>query len=457
MKTTDEPDSANTPETKGGLRARLPALLRGDLVSSGEAASPASGEEYAAQPVPAERQVHWPAVAIISAMVAFSLPTFITGAEVFLASSNDDAIVAVVTGCLALALIASISGAIGAATHLSSYMLTRIAFGNRGAAFVNLAFAVSLLGWFGVNIDLFGGALQRLLGEGLGLHPPLWLIELGAGAAMTATTIYGFRAINLLSTLLVPVMMVTTALLLAAALDLRDLSASFAVQQASTLSLGDAISSVIGGMIVGAVILPDVTRFLRDWRGAVYTALLSYVAVQTLVMTVGGLAADALGNDDFLDVMLVLGMSAAAFVIVIAGSWVLNSLNLYSATLSVEATTQRLPNTPLIVLLGALGTVAAFFNILDAFLTFLFYLAIVFVPVAGVIAVDYLFVRRDAYGRLDSIDSMRASALGAWLLGSAIALLGAEGVISGSGIAALDAMLAAALGYFLLARLGPST
>ena len=55
-----------------------------------------------------------------------------------------------------LTIIGCITGSIGARTRLSSYMLVRIAFGDRGASLVNLAFALSLLGWFGVNIDLFG-------------------------------------------------------------------------------------------------------------------------------------------------------------------------------------------------------------------------------------------------------------------------------------------------------------
>jgi cytosine permease len=171
-------------------------------------------------------------------------------------------------------------------------------------------------------------------------------------------------------------------------------------------------------------------------------------------MIAGGLAADVLVNDDFLDVLIVMGLSWGAFVIVIAGSWVLNSLNLYSTSLSVEATFPKTENKLLIVGLGALGTIAAFMNILDYFLTFLFYLAIVFVPVAGVIAVDHFFARRSAY-----FEDLRTAernvspmALVAWAAGSVVALLGAESIITVTGIAALDAALVSALSYAVLSR-----
>ena len=417
-----------------------------------------ASSEFATEPVPDDRAVPWPKVAVISAMVAFSLPTFVTGIEVATAVDSSTAISAILAGNLLLFFIGALCGAIGARTRLSSYMLTRIAFGVRGAALVNLAFALSLLGWFGVNIDLFGGAVERLARDVFALEPSTWIVELGAGVVMTVTTIYGFRAINMLSTLLVPVLMGVTAMLVYQALDVQPLAETLARASAAELTFGSAMSSVVGGIIVGAIILPDITRFSREWRGGVYTALISYGVLGSVVQGAGGLAAIAFGNDDLLDVMIVVGLSWAAFAIVIAGSWVLNSLNLYSAGLSVEATLPSVPHTALIVILGALGTVAAFADILDYFLTFLIYLAIVFAPVAGVIIVDYLWVRRTAYHehRIASERAVSPLALFAWGLGAVVALLGENGVWTPSGIAALDAILIAAVSYLLLVRF-PST
>jgi len=426
--------------------------------SSSSSAAGAESEEFATEPVPPEFRVAWVRVGLISAMVAFSLPTFVTGAEIFLATDNTRALYSVLIGCGLLTLIASISGSIGARTHLSSYMLARVAFGTKGAALVNIAFAISLLGWFGVNIDLFSGATLRLLRETMEIDASPWIVELFAGAAMTVTTIYGFRAINVLSMVLVPVMMVVTALLLSNSLDARSFTDSLAASQTSVLSFGDAISSVVGGVIIGAVILPDITRFIRHWHGAVGTALLSYLLVQSIVMIAGGLAADVFESADLLDVMILLGLGWAAFAIIIAGSWVLNSLNLYSTMLSVEATSPGRTSSLSIVALGALGTIAAFLNILDHFLSFLFYLAIVFVPVAGVIAVDYFVARRSAYHEnLRSAERVFSPmALVSWAGGAIVALLGAESIIRLSGIAALDAMFVSAFAYAVLSRFDSS-
>jgi cytosine permease len=412
--------------------------------------------EFATEPVPDDATVGWFRVAFVAAMVAFSLPTFLTGLEIAVVSSPERTINILVVGAIILTVIGSLTAGIGANTRLSSYMLNRVAFGSRGAALVNLAFALSLLGWFGVNIDLFSGAVQRLAADIFGIDIPNWPVEIFAGTVMTITTVFGFRAINILSMLLVPILIAVTALLISGSLEVRSMTELMSANTVSELSFGDGVSSVVGAVIVGAVILPDITRFIRHWSGAVYVVIISYLVIELIVTGAGGLAGAALEDEDLLNIMLKLGIGWAAFAIVIFGSWVLNSLNLYSTMLSVESTAQNLPNTLLIIVLGALGTLAAFFNILDYFLSFLFYLAIIFVPVSGVIVVDYLLLRRSAYhgDREQLLEEVRPRAVISWALGAAVALTGSWGWISLSGIAAVDAMLAAGISYYLLSRMG---
>lgn len=403
--------------------------------------------EFATEPVPAERAVPWYRVGFVATMVAFSLPTFITGIEVFRATDGRTALLAILLGNLLLSLIGATSGAIGARTRLSSYMLARIAFGVRGAALVNLAFALSLLGWFGVNIDLFGDAVLRLLDDVYGINPPTWVVELAAGVVMTVTTLVGFRAIDRLSLLLVPVLMLVTAMLVAEAVAVKPAGELLSMATAEEISFGRAMSAVVGGVVIGAIILPDITRFVREWHGGIYIGFLSYLGVGSVVQVAGGLAAIAFDNSDLLDVMIAIGLGWAAFAIVICGSWILNSLNLYSAMLSVEATFPALPNRLLVFALGALGTLAAFLNILDAFLDFLYYLAVVFAPVAGVLAVDYLWNRRSAYHEDRHVLERRImpAALLAWAAGALVAIVGPEVGLSLTGVAALDAIGVAAL------------
>lgn len=430
--------------------------------------------EFAAVPIRDEQLVAWPRVAAIAAMVGFSLPTFLTGLEVFAGLSPIDAMWALFWGSLIVTLVGCVTGYIGASDRMSSYLLVRVAFGDKGAAIVNIAFAISLMGWFGLNINLFMDTVGRLAADMWGMNIPKIILAILASFCMTLTTLVGFKAINLLSTLLIPILVIVTALFTKSAFANHSFSDFLAMEKPAraigenAMSIGDGISWVVGAIIIGAIILPDITRFIRKASGAVYTAIICYLVVQLLVNLAAGLAGvssgvfesyfDAEGvsrTDVILKLMLDVNLGFGAFLIIIAGSWVLNSLNLYSTVLSTKATFPNLNTKWLTIGLGVIGVVAALLNILGAFEIFLWYLSIIFIPVAGVLIIDRCFIRPKAYN-LDTLkrnNRLNVPAFIAWAIGAFVAILADRGTITNlTGIGAMDALILSALLYFLFAR-----
>jgi len=410
--------------------------------------------EFAAVTVKDHQLVPWPRVAAVGAMVAFSLPTFITGLEVGAGLGPINTVWALLWGSIIIVIIGAVMGVIGAKTRMSSYLLVRIAFGDLGASLVNIAFAISLLGWFGVNINLFTDAVAGLGRDVWGLELPPVGLAIFASFCMTLTTLIGFKAINILATLLVPVLAVVTVLLAKFALSTQSLSEVFAVEKAEALTVGEGISAIVGAIIIGAIILPDITRFVKHWSGAIYTAIIAYIIVQLAVMGAAALAGATSGKDDVLEIMLDLNLGIGAFIIVIAGSWVLNSLNLYSAVLGMKATFPKLKTVLLTIALGVIGVVAALMNILDSFIIFLFYLSVIFIPVAGVLIIDALFIRPNSY-RIETLENNRRlnwKGFVAWAVGAVIAVLASDEIIPTlTEIAAIDAVLLSAIIYISLA------
>jgi cytosine permease len=387
-------------------------------------------------------------------MVSFSLPTFIAGIEVSSGVGPDLALAAILGGALVIFLIGWLMGSIGARTGFNSYLLVRLAFGDAGARIVNLAFSISLLGWFGINLNLFGLAIAGLSKELFGVIPPELLVTIVASLLITVTTIIGFRAINLVSTLMIPVLAFVALALLVTA---TSQTAPVVAASQGEMSLGDGISAIVGSIVIGSIIMPDITRFLRTSGGALLTSGTSYMIAQPFVMWVAASAAMVLGTEDIISIMLTLGLGLGAFMIIIAGSWVLNALNLYSAVLGVTASFPTLSARAVTVVLGVIGVTAGLMNILDSFVTFLFYLSVVFIPVAGVIIVDHFIARPETYRVREVADNQPLNRWGllAWFMGAAIALAASEGFIgSVTRVAALDAMLTAAVLYWIAARLG---
>lgn len=409
--------------------------------------------EFAAVAIMDDKLVAWPRVAAVAAMVAFSLPTFITGLEVSQGLSPVNATWALIWGSVIILIIGAIMGTIGARGRMSSYLLVRIAFGDKGASLVNIAFAISLLGWFGVNINLFADAVSRLAADVWEVQVPTLVLAVFASICMTVTTIVGFKAINILATLLVPILAFVTFLLTKSALSTQSFTEILAAERASTITTGQGISAIVGAIIIGAIILPDITRFVRHWSGAIYTAIIAYLVVQLSVMGAAALAGSVSGKTDILDIMLDLNLGLGAFLIVIGSSWVLNSLNLYSAILGTKATFPKLNSTWLAIGLGAAGVIAALMNLLDNFIPFLIFLSDIFIPVAGVIIIDALFIRRSDY-HIDTLADNRAfnwAGLLAWAVGAGFALMISHGIIPIlTGITSIDAILFAGLVYLAL-------
>jgi len=411
-------------------------------------------DEFSTHAVPTDARVASFRVAAVASMVSFSLPTFIAGIEVSSGVGPELTLAAILGGALVIFLIGWLMGSIGARTGFNSYLLVRLAFGDAGARVVNLAFSISLLGWFGINLNLFGLAIAGLSDELFGIIPPELLVTIMASLLITVTTIIGFRAINLVSTLMIPVLAFVAIALLVTA---TSQTAPVVAASQGEMSLGDGISAIVGSIVIGSIIMPDITRFLRSSGGAFLTSGTSYMIAQPFVMWVAASAAMVLGTEDIISIMLTLGLGLGAFIIIIAGSWVLNALNLYSAVLGVTASFPRLSARTVTVVLGVIGVTAGLMNILDSFVTFLFYLSVVFIPVAGVIIVDHFIARPEAYRVTEVEDNQPLNRWGllAWFMGAAIALAASEGFIgSVTRVAALDAMLTTAVLYWIAARLG---
>ncbi|MDR3511374.1 MAG: cytosine permease [Caulobacteraceae bacterium] len=412
-----------------------------------------NADEHMTSPVPRTINMPWWRVAMMNSIFNLSLPVFIQGQQLAAASTAWTFFAGLSAGGLLLGVIGAVTGAIGSMTRLSSYMLTRIAFGARGSVLVNVSLAISLLGWFGVNIDLFSEATRYLLGAYHLYQGPAWPIQMAGGALMTATTVIGLKAIDNLALAISPLLLVVAVMMLAAVLHVGSLQAVLARAPATGMSLGDNMSAIVGGSAIGAVIMPDLTRFVRHWRGTALIAFFTFVVSATAIAAIGGLAGLATGQSDMLKLMIGVGLGAGAFVTVIGGSWIPNALNLYSAVLSLSSSAPRLRRGYATLACGVGGTIAAFFNILDHFITFLFYLAILFVPVAGILAADVFVVRPGAYRGDDAVQ--RAApyqwcALAAWALGAAVAVAGSRGVLTLTHIAAVDAILVAGLARCVL-------
>ncbi|MEK9533964.1 MAG: cytosine permease [Halieaceae bacterium] len=410
--------------------------------------------EFDSAAIPENQRQHWVGVAAVAVMVSLSVPTFVTGVELSATMGAESLITAVILGSAIIFVIGAMTGYVGARTGLNSYLLARVAFGDKGAACVNTAFALSLMGWFGINLNLFGHAATELIGHLIEPSPPPILLTVAATLGITITTLVGFKAINRLSLLLTPALLIIF-LMLCGATEWPNASADVLFSSRDS-AWSSGVSTTVGSIIIGAIIMPDVTRFLRKASSAVTVALLAFICAQPAVMIVAGLASQSMAAQDLNTLMLSLGMGSAALLLIMASSWILNALNLYSAALGLRASLP-IPNPSLLIAsTAAIGLVAGASNILAIFLDYLFYLSIVFVPVAGVVIADFFVVRRSQYigAAFKHPRTVRVTALSSWGGGAIYALLATEDfILSLTGIAALDSLVLSGAIFLILSHM----
>ena len=393
---------------------------------------------------------------LINMSLVVGLPVMLSGIELVYSLGFTLAVGLFALGGVVLAAIGWGAASTGAANRLSSYMIITRVFGTQGAKVINTLFAVSMWGWFGVNLTLFADAISSLVLTFAGTALPLELYMVGGAVFMVATAVFGFKALNTLSVAVVPVWALVMTIIAVALAGEGDVLARMPASEPSLESVDRGISAVVGMLIVGAVLLPDFTRYARRERAFADSAIAvvpAFVAVLPLVLLTAGMAGALAGERNPLDVLEAYGFGALAVVPILLAATIVNGINLYGCSLSLSTVFTRSKEWQLALASGTVGTLAALFGIIDHFIDFLELLSLVFTPIAGVYLVDFFYLRRRR-PYLEDRDGTNVLGLVAVLAAiSLTALLHGVG-ITVSGVKPCDALLLAALIYAGGHRLG---
>lgn len=391
---------------------------------------------------------------MVNGGLAFAVPGLLTGLELGTALGLEQSIYVFFLGGLILSILGVVTGLVGMHSRLSSCMTMKFVFGKQGANVLSFAFVVALLGWYGVNIDLFSSVTQRLLLDGFNISSQIWLLEIIFGVVVTLTTILGFKLLDKLSSLFVPIMFLLVVYMVYQSIN-YDQTLNDITTTAISFSFGEAVSIVVGSFIVSVVLMPDFTRFSASQKDTTIASFLPFLGLSTFVYIASAFAGLAVMESDILKVMLALGLGWFAFALLILSSWVTNVVNLYSSALGLSAINPKWQEWKVIVVAGLLGTVVATFNLLNNFTDFLFGLSIIFVPVASIYVTDFFILRNKKPYQikdLKSIDNLNVSALIAWFIGMAVTLFVNKGYITLTTIEVCDAILVTTPLYYFLSK-----
>jgi len=411
-----------------------------------------AAQAHSTAPIPLEQLVPGYRVALVCIAVAFTLTGLYIGSELALTQGLAVGIHAVIIGSLILCMMSVPAAIVGAKTRLSTYMIVSNVFGKAGAKLINLVLALVLLGWYAVTAELAGRTCYLTMVDYLSSRPPQWVFTVGVSALVIMTTVFGFRAIDRLSLLFAPLLVMLTAYVAWRATAQVSWQEMFAVP-GTTVDLSTGISAVIGAMIVGVVLMPDITRYSRSTFDCVLISITGNGLGSGGALILAMLPALAFHEVDPMKYMAALGLVGVAFTTLLLSTWTVNAINLYSTGLVTSTAFRTVAYGRIVIGCGIAGTIAAVIGIADRLIGFLVLLGLIVPPIAGIYLTDFFVLERRDYvsdRHLQRFDQTNIDGLLACALGSAIGVFTYYTQSSITGVPAIESFVSASLLYMAL-------
>lgn len=397
--------------------------------------------DYPLVAVPAAARRGLVSLLVVLLGFTFFTPTMLAGAQIAVAFSLGDFLWVILLGSIILGGYVAVLAAIGARSGLTTVLLSRYTLGTGGAKWADLLLGGTQVGWFAVTVAF----LAQLLAEALRVTDLTWLLMIVGGVLMGLTAYYGYRGMEFLSAVSVPLMFVLAFWVVARALgEVGGWGGLAGVEPSETMAVGTALTIVVGTFASGGTQTPNWSRFARrPWQGFV-AALAAFFLGNMLMLFFGAVGAVAFQEGDFVAVLLQLNLVVAAVILLLFNLWTTNDNAAYAFGVAGAELFDVDRKRPFIVGGVAIGIVLALTGIYDLLPQYLILLGVFIPPLGGAIIGDYLFVWRGRLPELASVEfrRFRWSAIAAYVLATVVAFVTNRAEV---GIPPLQGIIVAAL------------
>ncbi|MBP3464813.1 MAG: cytosine permease [Angelakisella sp.] len=341
---------------------------------------------------------------------------------------------ACVIGGVILSAYCGVLAFIGASTGLNMDLLCRRAFGTKGSYLSSFLLGFTQIGWFGVGVAMFSIPAAQLLGINE------WILTIVAGLLMTATAATGMKALEIVSYISVPLIVILGVYsMITATAEGGGLVAIFG-QSAGGITLFTGIGYVIGSFISGGTATPNFIRFAKNRKIAVWTTVIAFFLGNTLMFCFGAVGGAFTGADDIFYVMIAQGLAIPALIVLGANIWTTNNNALYTGGLALSNITGK-PMKYLTWAAGIIGTALAIWLYWN-FCGWLNVLNCALPPIGIIVILDY-FKNRKKY------EGTHNEAVVNWFNVAGVIVAALVANFLHWGIAAVNAMVVAAIFFFI--------
>ncbi len=402
-------------------------------------------DDYATTRVPVEARRGTFEVSMVASGFCIAMSGLFTGASMAAGLTLTQALIAAFVGNTILSFFGGLIGAAGAREGLSSSRLSRFSFGTQGFKIVSMVLALTMFGWFSVQVGFFGNTINAMF-PNAGVITRVPVAAFWGGILMLLTAYYGFKGLSALSLVAVPMIAITATLgIFYAIRGVGGWTGMMTIEPVGSVTLAQGIVMVVGSFAAGASAQADITRYAKDEKAAWISTLIGYMLANSFIILAGYITTLATGSGDLPRAMLALGLGIPSLLVLIAAQWTTNDNNLYTASLGL-ANIIKISRSNIVLILGISGSILGAFGMADYFIGWLNILGIGVPPMAGIILADYFVVNKGKYD-IESDEQLPAwnfNAIIAWLIA------GVVGYFVKWGIASLNTLVTAMIVYIIL-------
>jgi len=355
----------------------------------------------------------------------------------------------IIIGNLILGVYATALGYIAANTGLSTVLMARFSFGSIGSRWVDFILGFTQIGWYAWGSALMADLLNKLAGVPASWN---WLTILFFTYFFCSTAYIGYRAMDWLSRIAVPAMLILMFWSLTIALGkVGGFEGLQAIVPTKPMPWGEAMTIIVGTFISGGTQATNWSRFAKSGNTAAISTMAAFFFANGFLIFCGAFCALVYSNEDIVQVMALQGLLFWGLVLLFLNMWTTQDNTIYAFSVA-GAHMFRTSKRHLFVLGGAtVALVLAWGGIYKMLVPFLILLGTFIPPVGGVIMADYWLHRRGQFPSLEEPQpAMNWAGIIAYVIASAIAYLT-------PGIKPINGIIAAVLLYFVLSKVIPQT
>ena len=397
--------------------------------------------DYSLEAIPQEDKKGFLSMLVVMLGFAFFSASMLAGGNIGTSLNMSDFIKAVIFGNILLCIYTGLLAYMAGDTGLSTHLLARYSFGEKGSYLLSGLVSITQIGWFGVGVAMFAIPVAKVTGINA------WILIIALGLLMTATAYFGMKSLTILSMIAVPAIAILGSVSAGKAIsDVGGIATLLSIKPTGTMTMSAALAAVVGTFISGGTLTADFTRFSKDKKTAVSSTVIAFLIGNSLMLAFGAIGAIATGQADISEVMFTQGLIIPAIIILGLNIWTTNDNALYGSGLGFSNITKQ-PKSRMVIINGIVGTLLSMV-LYNNFMTWLNILNS-FIPATGAVLIaDYFIINKGKYTdfKTTKFKVVNINAVIAWGLG----VIGAYTI---PGITPVNSVLTTVITYVILTKI----